>query len=104
MDPLGAVIAVAKDVWGFWGLHPILCWGLLGALLVNNAVRVTWRDYATRPTAARLIVAVTDPLCLNFWRLTLWLGDKAGIKVWTPDQPDSVSPAAVADAVKRGAP
>jgi hypothetical protein len=95
--------AVWQDVQTFFVLHPVFCWSFVAVILVNNAVRVTWRDFTTRPKAARFLVAITDPIAGNFWRLTLWSADKVGIKLQAPDSTDTVSPQAVADAVKRDA-
>ena len=79
-----------NDVRAFWGLHPVICWGFVSVLAINNGIRVTWKDYVTRPPLARFIVGATDPICGNFWRLAVWLAKRFG---WTIDSPysDTVS-------------
>lgn len=78
--------------------HPTLIgWGLgvfFLATLVNTGVKGTW-SYAEMPRWARFVLYFTMPLALNFYHF----GEKVGIQ--QPAAPGSVSPSAVADAVKR---
>lgn len=69
----------------------------IAATLTNTGIKGTW-TYAEMPRWARFILYFTMPLALNFYHF----GEKIGIQ--QPTAPGSVSPGAVADAVKRDQP
>jgi hypothetical protein len=81
--------------------HPAaIGWGLAVfalATFVNTGIKFTW-TYSETPRWARFVLGFTMPLALNFYHF----GEKIGIT--QPSSPDSVSPSAVADAVKRNEP
>lgn len=100
---LATIKTLWADVWTFQSFHPFLFWGVIGSLAVNNGLRTTFKEYATRPSWARFIVAATDPLCGNFWRLLAWFSAKLSLPFKFPSGEDSgtISPTAIADAQKR---
>ena len=71
-----------------------LCVVFIVATLVNTGIKGTW-TYAEMPKWARFVLSFTMPLALNFYH---WAG-KIGVQ-----EPPSLSPRAVADAVKRDQP
>jgi hypothetical protein len=82
--------------------HPsVIGWGLgvfVVATLVNTGIKFTW-TYAETPRWARFILGVTMPLALNFYHF----GEKIGIT--QPSAPNgTISPSAIADALKRDVP
>lgn len=80
--------------------HPsAIGWALAvfaGATLINSGIRFTW-TYAETPRPWRFVLGVTQLFALNFDHFAAKFGIRSAA-------PDSVSPSATADAVKRDAP
>lgn len=96
------LVSALWDMAAWAGLHPVLFWSFIGALAVNNGVRIAYREYTTRPPWARFVVGLTDPLCGNVWRLLTWLTTKLSLPFKFPSgQDDSQSlPALTAKTVR----
>ena len=96
------LVNAARDTWAWAGLHPVIFWGLVAAMAVNNGLRLgAYRDYVSRPPWARFIVAATDPFCGNFWRLLSWISAKFSLPFKFPngDDPQTITAQAVRNAV-----
>jgi hypothetical protein len=82
------LVSALWDMAAWANMHPILFWGFIGALAINNGVRITYKEYATRPPWARFVVGVTDPLCGNVWRLASWAAAKLSLPFKFPSGQD----------------